>query len=109
MEFVKVLTKAELSDNHMKVVSAGGKDILLVNLEGAYYAIENKCSHAGGSLGNGKLSDNVITCPRHGAEFDVKTGKNVGEAKLGFIKMKVKDERAYSIKVEGEDILLGIP
>jgi 3-phenylpropionate/trans-cinnamate dioxygenase ferredoxin subunit len=109
MEYVKVLTKAELANNQMKVVSAGGKDILLVNVEGAYYAIENTCTHAGGSLGNGKLSGNVITCPRHGAEFDVKTGKNIGEAKLGFIKLKVKDERAYAIKIEGEDILVGIP
>jgi 3-phenylpropionate/trans-cinnamate dioxygenase ferredoxin subunit len=109
MEYVKALPKAELQNNQMKVVTVGGKEILLVNLEGAYYAIDNKCTHAGGSLGKGKLSGAVVTCPRHGAEFDVKTGKNIGEAQLGFIKLKVKDERTYSIKIEGEDILVGVP
>ena len=45
---------------------------------------------------------------RHGARFDVRTGEAVGEAKMGFVKMKVKDEPSYSVKVEGTDILVGV-
>ena len=45
---------------------------------------------------------------RHGARYDVRTGEAVGEAKIGFVKMKVKDEPSYSVKVEGTDILVGV-
>jgi nitrite reductase/ring-hydroxylating ferredoxin subunit len=64
------------------------------------YAIINRCTHAGGSLAQGVLEGGIVTCPRHGARFDVKTGKAVGEAKIGSIKMKVKDEESCMVKVK---------
>jgi len=109
MEYVKVLDKAELPTNTMKIVVVDGKEVLLSNVDDAYYAIANKCTHAGGSLAGGVLKGSTVTCPKHGAQFDVKTGKAVGEAKIGFIKMKVKDEESYVVKVEGKDILVGKP
>jgi len=87
----------------------GGKEVLLANVDGSYYAIANKCTHAGGSLAEGSLQGNIVACPKHGARFDLKTGKAVGEAKIAFMKMKVKDEESYLIKVEGTNILVGIP
>jgi len=87
----------------------GDRDGLLANVDDSYYAIINKCTHAGGSLAQGVLEGSIVTCPRHGARFDVKTGKAVGEAKIGFIKMKVKDEESCMVKVEGTDIMVGIP
>ena len=65
--------------------------------------------HLGGSLSDGKLEDGIVTCPRHGSQFDVRTGKNVGEAKIAFIKVKPKDEVCFEVKVEGTSILIGIP
>jgi len=109
MEYVKVLDKAELPTNTMKIVVVDGKEVLLSNVDDAYCAIANKCTHAGGSLAGGVLKGSTVTCPKHGAQFDVKTGKAVGEAKIGFIKMKVKDEESYVVKVEGKDILVGKP
>jgi 3-phenylpropionate/trans-cinnamate dioxygenase ferredoxin subunit len=109
MEFVKVADKAELPANKMMIVVVGGKDVLLANVDGAYYAIANKCTHLGGSLAKGVLDGSIVTCPRHGSRFDVKTGKNVRGAKIGFIKMNVRDEESYAVKVEGADILVGIP
>jgi len=50
----------------------------------------------------------VVTCPKHSAQFDVKTGQAVESAKLGFIKMGVKDVDHYPVKVEGNDIFVGI-
>jgi 3-phenylpropionate/trans-cinnamate dioxygenase ferredoxin component len=108
MEYVKVADKTDLPAGKMIVVTAAGKEILLANVEGSYYAIANKCTHLGGALSEGSLAGNIVTCPRHGACFDVKTGKNVGEAKIAFVKMKVKDEVSYPVKVEGTDILVGI-
>ncbi len=93
----------------MMIVAVGGKEVLLANVDGSYYAINNECTHAGGSLAQGVPEGNIVRCPRHGVRFDVKTGKAVGEAKIGFIKMKVKDEESCMVKVEGTDILVGIP
>jgi 3-phenylpropionate/trans-cinnamate dioxygenase ferredoxin subunit len=109
MEFVRVADKAELPANKMMIVVVGGKDVLLANVDGSYYAIANKCTHLGGSLAKGVLEGSIVTCPRHGSRFDVKTGKNVRGAKIGFIKMNVRDEESYAVKVEGADILVGIP
>jgi 3-phenylpropionate/trans-cinnamate dioxygenase ferredoxin component len=109
MEFVRVADKAELPANQMMIVVVGGKDVLLANVDGYYYAIANKCTHLGGSLAKGVLEGSIVTCPRHGSRFDVKTGKNVRGAKIGFVKMNVRDEESYAVKVEGTDIMVGIP
>ena len=50
MEFVRVADKAELPPNKMIIVVVGGKEVLLANVDGSYFAIANKCTHAGGSL-----------------------------------------------------------
>ena len=106
MEFVKVVEKKDLPTNSMVMVLVEGKEVLLANVNSNYFAIANKCTHLGGSLAKGSLAGNVVTCPRHGAQFDVTTGQAVGEAKIAFVKMKVNDEAAYEIKVDGEDILI---
>src|SRR5262249_34203705 len=46
----------------------------LFNVEGTFYAIDNTCTHRGGPLGEGELSGDTVTCPWHGAHFNVKTG-----------------------------------
>ena len=109
MEYIRVGDKAELPANKMILVVVGGKEVLLANVDGSYYAIANKCTHLGGSLAKGVLEGSIVTCPRHGSRFDVKTGKNVRGAKIGFIKMNVRDEESYAVKVEGTDIMVGIP
>lgn len=109
MGFVKVLEVSELSNNQMTKVNVDGKDILLTNANGKYYAIANKCNHLGGSLVEGDLAGETVTCPRHGAQFDVKTGQALGKAKVAMIRMQVKDQESYQVKVEGPSIMLLIP
>ena len=106
MNFKKVADTSELPAGKMKKFTIDGIDVLLVNVDGDYYALEDKCTHLGGSLVDGILEGNEVTCPRHGARFDVKTGKAVGKAKVAFIKMMPKDEKRYVVKVEGTDIML---
>ena len=108
MEYIRVADISELPANKMLMVVVGGREVLLANVDGSYYAIANKCSHLGGSLVKGSLEGSIVTCPRHGAKYDVKTGQAVVEAKIGFMKMKVKDEVSYTVKVEGADIMVGI-
>ncbi len=109
MEYIKVAEKAELQLNKMMLVVVADKEVLLANVEGSYYAIANKCTHLGGSLSKGSLDGSIVTCPRHGSQFDVKTGHAVANAKIGFITMRVKDEESYKVKVEGTEIFIGIP
>ncbi len=107
MEFIPVMNESELPPNQMKVVDVGSREVLLVNIYGQYHAIANKCTHMGGSLGSGKLEGTCVRCPRHGAAFDLLTGKAVEGAKIGFLKVKVKDEDCFPVKVEGGEILVG--
>lgn len=109
MEFVKVMDVSELPPGQKVRVVVEGHEILLANLAGSYYAIANKCSHLGGSLAEGTLAGSTVTCPKHGARFNVETGKAEGKAKIAVIKMQVKDLERYQVKVEGTSILVGLP
>ena len=98
-EFVKVAETAEVPPGKMKKATVDGEEILIVNVEGKYYAMRNKCTHRGGDLSKGSLSGKVVKCPRHGAKFDVTTGEvAAGPAK--------KSEQTYEAKVEGNNIML---
>ncbi|MDQ2993162.1 MAG: non-heme iron oxygenase ferredoxin subunit [Candidatus Eremiobacteraeota bacterium] len=55
-------------------VTAAGLDVLLCNVDGTIYAVEDVCTHDGAPLDQGWLDGKCITCPRHGAVFDVTTG-----------------------------------
>ena len=98
-EFVKVAETAEVPPGKMKKVKVDGKEIVIANIEGKYYAIGNKCTHRGGDLSKGFLSGKVVKCPRHGAKFDVTTGEvAAGPAK--------KSEPTSEAKVEGNNITI---
>ena len=104
--FVKVAETSEGPAGMMKAFRIDGKGFLVANVNGNYYAIGNECTHAGGNLANGSLEGNVVTCPKHGAKFDVTTGKVVSGFKILFLHPKINDEHTYEVKVEGKEILL---
>lgn len=104
--FVKAVEKSEISQGTMKAVNIQGKDILLANVNGNFFAIGLKCTHAGGDLSKGTLEGNVVTCPRHHAKFDVTTGKNVGQPKMGLFHPKANDAATYQVKIEQETVFV---
>jgi len=104
--FVRVAGKTEVPVGKMKSVKLKGKEILIVNVNGNYYAIDNKCTHSGGDLSKGVLEGNVVTCPNHHAKFDVTSGKLVSPPKIGFFHPKAKDELSYQVKAENENIMI---
>jgi len=108
MGFQKVAEIKEFEKTEKKLVEVGDKKILLTKVDGAYYAVSNKCPHMGGSLFKGSLEDGVITCPRHGAKYDAKTGKGLGKPKILFIEFKMENNRSYPVKVEDGNILTRI-
>ena len=108
LNFLRAADAAEIPTGKMKAVKLGGKDILLANVAGNFYAIDNKCPHAHAPLSHGKLEDCAVKCPLHGATFDVTTGKNLTDAKIIFFKMKAKDAHAYKVKVEDANVLVDL-
>jgi Ferredoxin subunits of nitrite reductase and ring-hydroxylating dioxygenases len=108
MSYLNVAKTTDLKKSEMKKFDINGKEILISNIDGEYYAISNKCPHMGGSLSEGILNGGIISCPKHGAKFDAKTGENVGDAKIVFLKMKVKDDRSYPVKIEDNNILVDL-
>ncbi len=108
MQYIKVAQTDEVKPGEKKKISLKDKVLLLTNVEGTYYAIDNKCPHMGGSLYEGKLDGGTITCPKHGSVFDVSTGKVVKNGKIVFINLKVNDTKVYPVKIEGNDILIGM-
>jgi nitrite reductase/ring-hydroxylating ferredoxin subunit len=75
---VEVARVSEIPPGTMKRVTAFNKNFLLSNVGGRIYATQNECGHQRASLARGTLEGSVVTCPLHGAKFDVTTGRNVG-------------------------------
>jgi 3-phenylpropionate/trans-cinnamate dioxygenase ferredoxin subunit len=74
-EFVKVAQRTDLPPGGKMLAEVDGRPIAVFNVEGTYYAIDDVCTHDGGPLAEGELDGAEIQCPRHGARFDVRTGK----------------------------------
>jgi len=92
----------------IKNIKVKHKSSLVVNYNGNYYAIGGKCTHINGDLSKGRLDVKIVECPIHGSKFDVTTGKNFLGPKIGFLKLKTKDEPSYEVKIEGDTIKVNI-
>lgn len=98
------ITVARLSDmppGTCRHVDAGGRPVAVFNVDGTIYAIGGECTHRGGRLGEGELDGRVVTCPLHGAQFDVTTGQVVGPP-------AGRSVPAYRVVVQGEDIKVDV-
>ena len=98
-EFIKVAGAGEIAPGEARAVEAGGKRIALFNVDGAFYAIDDTCTHRGGPLSEGLVVGTEVTCPWHGAVFDVTTGSVLGSP-------APQDVAHYPVRVEGDDIEL---
>jgi 3-phenylpropionate/trans-cinnamate dioxygenase ferredoxin subunit len=74
---IEVAAENELSEGMMKAVSVEGQELLLARTKDGFYVVGNICPHMKGRLSEGKLEGNIVTCPRHGSQFDVRTGENI--------------------------------
>jgi nitrite reductase/ring-hydroxylating ferredoxin subunit len=100
VEFIKVASISELELGSCKTVEEQGKVIALFNVGGRIYALDNTCLHQGGPLGEGLLEGEVVTCPWHMWEFNVRTGEKVGEPSLRVA--------TYPVQVDGDDIKVAL-
>lgn len=101
MTWVKVAKVADVAVGTARVVEAGGKQIALCNTgENGFHAIDDICSHDRGPLDQGTLLGTRIECPRHGAQFDVLTGRALTLPAVRPIKTYKTRVTAGSIEVE---------
>ena len=100
-EFVKAIAKADLTAGHGVMVELQGKKIAIFNVDETFYAVDDTCTHVGGPLSEGKLDGTRVTCPWHGATFDVKTGTVHGPPASDGV-------HSYELKFEGEDVLVNV-
>jgi nitrite reductase/ring-hydroxylating ferredoxin subunit len=95
----KIASVKSFKPGKMMGVQSQGRDILVADVGGNYYAIGNVCTHEQCNLADGVLEGEVVQCPCHGSSFNVKTGQVVtGPAE--------KPEPTYQLKVAGDQIML---
>ncbi len=92
----------DLTPGKMQKIAADGKEILVANINGTFYAVDDTCTHAGASLHEGTLEGDTVTCGWHGAKFDCKTGK------LLAFPAKIKDLHPYKLVMESDNIFLEV-
>lgn len=102
VEYIVVATKDELPNGERIFLEIDGQPVAVFNIAGKYFAIADVCSHDDGPVAEGEVEDTQIECPRHGAHFDLETGEALSLP-------AVVDIPAYPVKVEGDEVLLGIP
>jgi 3-phenylpropionate/trans-cinnamate dioxygenase ferredoxin component len=96
-EFVRVVSTNEVAPGAALLVYVDGKDIALFNVAGTFFAIDNGCTHEEGPLAEGEIEGHEVTCPWHGARFDVRTGKVLCAPAY-------EDLQRYNVRVVGNDI-----
>jgi nitrite reductase (NADH) small subunit len=99
MTWIKIGTTDNALNNKGRLFIVNEKKIAVFNINNEFFAIDNKCPHAGVDLCNGDVTDKVLTCPAHGWQFNLETGEGV------ILPVGVKK---YEIKVENDDLMLNI-
>lgn len=102
LDFVEIAPASELPNGERLFVDVADKPIVIFNIAGQYFAIGDICTHDDGPLGDGVIEGNNIVCPRHGGEFDVRTGQAMQMP-------AVVDIPAYPVQIRDGAIFIGIP
>jgi nitrite reductase (NADH) small subunit len=95
--FVKIAKTSEIALGQGKLVEVNGKKIAVFNVEDAFYVIDDSCTHRGGPLSEGALEGKKVTCPWHGATYDLTTGEVLSPP-------APKGVARYNARVEGDDV-----
>ncbi len=98
-DFVRVCSASDVPDPGKEVFELEDEFVVLFHVQGKFYALDDCCTHDGGPLGEGVLEGHKITCPRHGAQFDVRTGEVLSMP-------ATRATNVHQVRVEGDDVLV---
>ena len=124
--YVEAGKVSEITNGQMKHAEINGKEIVIANLDGKFYAFAERCGHMNARLSRGNINQNIVTCPFHAAKFDITSGKKIGEPVLEtppgmeplpakwqkymeivgkeMSYIKTYNQETYEVKVEGNNI-----
>jgi 3-phenylpropionate/trans-cinnamate dioxygenase ferredoxin subunit len=100
-DFQRVCRVSDVPEGGKRVVEVGDRLVAVFHVDGKFWAIDDLCTHDGGPLAEGQLEGYAIACPRHGARFDIRTGRVLSMP-------ATQDTPAHEVKVEGDDVLVRI-
>jgi 3-phenylpropionate/trans-cinnamate dioxygenase ferredoxin subunit len=113
--YVKAANTGDFQKVAKMKVNVQGQEIMLARVGEKYYAIADRCPHMGGDLAAGTLEGTVITCPRHGSQFDVTDGRNIRwmkgagmAAAFGKMLRSPRPVKTYQVKVEGDSVMIEV-
>lgn len=106
----KVCSVKEIPPGRAKSFKIRNYDLAIFNIDGTFYAINRKCTHLKGNLSRGKIEGKTVTCPLHGAKFDLKTGELLEQpgSLAGWFK-KGSDTKTYEVMVDGDQLFVELP
>ncbi|MEK6909614.1 MAG: non-heme iron oxygenase ferredoxin subunit [Candidatus Aenigmatarchaeota archaeon] len=105
VELVRIGKLSEFPEGKMKKVFVKNKELLVANINGEISSIDDICTHEECSLADGFLQGEVVTCPCHLAQFNVKTGKKVANPATG---ANIEDEPSFKVKVENDEVFVEV-
>ncbi len=95
-EYIRIAGVGDIPPNSGIVKEVSDHCIAIFNVDGTFCALDNTCAHRGGPLGEGELEGEVVTCPWHGWEYNVRTGISLTTPSASV--------KTYEVKVDGEDV-----
>ena len=102
LNYVQIMAKADISNGERVFVEVDGLEIVVFNIADEIFAIGDICTHDDGPLGDGETNGYEIACPRHGARFDIKSGK-------ALTLPAIEDIPAYPVQIRDDFIKIGLP
>ncbi|HET9999431.1 MAG TPA: non-heme iron oxygenase ferredoxin subunit [Ktedonobacteraceae bacterium] len=101
-DYLKVAKVDDLDEGELMAVEVDGEPVCLAKVEGCIYAFTDNCTHISGPLNEGELDGEILTCPWHGAQFNITTGKVLrGPAR--------QDIATYPVKVVDDAVFVSLP
>jgi nitrite reductase (NADH) small subunit/3-phenylpropionate/trans-cinnamate dioxygenase ferredoxin subunit len=100
MGFVRAAKTSDVPAGTIREFQVEGTPVALANVDGQFHAINNICIHRGGPLGDGPLEGSIVTCPWHGWQYDVRTGR-VGQNPAAGVD-------CYPVEVRGDEIFVNV-
>ncbi|RMD90842.1 MAG: non-heme iron oxygenase ferredoxin subunit [Calditrichaeota bacterium] len=95
-DFVTVAKVNDLQPGDCKVVEVKDRSLALYNVNGEFFCTDNICLHRQGPLGEGELEDDIVTCPWHGWQYNVKTGECLFDPDLKL--------ETFEVRIQGDEV-----
>ncbi len=100
-EFIRVSSVSDMPDSGRLTLEVEDRLVVLLLVDGNFFCVDDVCTHDGGPLGDGTLEGHCLACPRHGAQFDIRTGR-------AMTMPATEATGHHEVQIDGDDVLVRI-